>query len=55
MLVGAEGEVVAIKVCRILAENFGEHVLSFHEFHTFVGAIFRAQPFAALDASVVLP
>lgn len=54
-LVGAAGEAAAIEICRTLAEDFGNHVLSFHEFHTFISAIFQAQPFAALDAFLVPP
>ncbi len=49
-LIGAPGEAAAVELCRILATNFATQILSFHEFHSLVGALFKAQPFAALDA-----
>jgi hypothetical protein len=54
-LKGPEGGQAAIAVCKLLAEAFGRRVLSFHELHAFVKAVFRVQPIAALDAFLQPP
>ncbi len=54
-LKGPEGAQAASAICKLLAEAFGSHILSFHELHIFIKAVFRVQPIAALSALLQSP